>query len=61
MAEERLRVKGRFVTWSQALRMLNESQESKKSWSYNDYFKIKSLLNEKFGAIKSEKSVIRGN
>lgn len=37
--------------------MLNETQECKKSWNYNDYFKIKSLLNEKFGAIKSEKSI----
>ncbi|CAD8066595.1 unnamed protein product [Paramecium primaurelia] len=57
VAEERLRVKGRFVTWTQALKMLNEQQDSKKSWTYNDYFKIKNLLNEKFGAIKSERSL----
>ncbi|CAD8212641.1 unnamed protein product [Paramecium octaurelia] len=56
VAEERLRVKGRFVTWGQALKMLNE-KDTKKSWSYNDYTKIKSLLNEKFGAVKSEKSL----
>ncbi|CAD8121563.1 unnamed protein product [Paramecium sonneborni] len=56
VAEERLRIKGRFVTWGQALKMLNE-QDQKKSWSYNDYIKIKGLLNEKFGAIKSEKSL----
>ncbi|CAD8122458.1 unnamed protein product [Paramecium sonneborni] len=55
VAEERLRVKGRFVTWGQAIKMLNE-KDTKKSWSYNDYTKIKSLLNEKFGAVKSEKS-----
>lgn len=36
--------------------MLNE-KDTKKSWSYNDYTKIKSLLNEKFGAVKSEKSL----
>ncbi|CAK70390.1 unnamed protein product (macronuclear) [Paramecium tetraurelia] len=57
VAEERLRVKGRFVTWTQALKMLNEQQDSNKSWTYNDYFKIKNLLNEKFGAIKSERSL----
>ncbi|CAD8195587.1 unnamed protein product [Paramecium pentaurelia] len=56
VAEERLRVKGRFVTWGQALKMLDE-KDIKKSWSYNDYTKIKSLLNEKYGAIKSEKSL----
>ncbi|CAK57247.1 unnamed protein product (macronuclear) [Paramecium tetraurelia] len=56
VAEERLRVKGRFVTWGQALKMLDE-KDTKKSWSYNDYTKIKGLLNEKFGAVKSEKSL----
>ncbi|KAM3143109.1 hypothetical protein pb186bvf_004695 [Paramecium bursaria] len=34
VAEERLRVKGRFVTWNQALKMLNETQE---------FFQMKSL------------------
>ncbi|CAD8147898.1 unnamed protein product [Paramecium pentaurelia] len=57
VAEERLRVKGRFVTWTQALKMLNQQQDSIKSWTYNDYFKIKNLLNEKFGAIRSERSL----
>lgn len=36
--------------------MLDE-KDIKKSWSYNDYTKIKSLLNEKYGAVKSEKSL----
>ncbi|CAD8128323.1 unnamed protein product [Paramecium sonneborni] len=57
VAEERLRVKGRFVTWTQALKMLNQQQDTIKSWTYNDYFKIKNLLNEKFGAIRSERSL----
>ncbi|CAD8202016.1 unnamed protein product [Paramecium octaurelia] len=56
VAEERLRIKGRFVTWGQALNMLNE-QDQRKSWSYNDYVKIKGLLSERFGGIKSEKSL----
>ncbi|CAK70668.1 unnamed protein product (macronuclear) [Paramecium tetraurelia] len=57
LLKERLRVKGRFVTWTQALKMLNQQQDTIKSWTYNDYFKIKNLLNEKFGAIRSEKSL----
>ncbi|CAD8191841.1 unnamed protein product [Paramecium pentaurelia] len=57
VAEERLRVKGRFVTWSQALKMLNQQQDPIKSWKNNDYCKIKNLLNEKFGAIRTERSL----
>ncbi|CAD8171870.1 unnamed protein product [Paramecium octaurelia] len=56
VAEERLRVKGRFVTWTQALKMLNQ-QDTIKSWTHNDYIKIKNLLTEKFGAIRSERSL----
>ncbi|CAD8091633.1 unnamed protein product [Paramecium primaurelia] len=57
VAEERLRVKGRFVTWTQALKMLNQQQDTIKSWTNNDYCKIKNLLNEKFGAIRTERSL----
>ncbi|CAD8096722.1 unnamed protein product [Paramecium sonneborni] len=57
VAEERLRVKGRFVTWTQALKMLNQQQDTIKSWTHNDYFRIKNLLNEKFGAVRSERSL----
>ncbi|CAK66073.1 unnamed protein product (macronuclear) [Paramecium tetraurelia] len=48
VAEERLRIKGRFVTWKQAIKMLEKS-DTKREWTNSDYFKIKILLNEKYG------------
>jgi len=55
VAEERLRVKGRFVTWSQALDMLNEEREHKKHWNMSDYYLIKKKLSERFGSRKNIK------
>ncbi|CAD8173415.1 unnamed protein product [Paramecium pentaurelia] len=50
VAEERLRIKGRFVTWKQAVKMLEKS-DTKREWTQSDYFKIKILLNEKYGQV----------
>ncbi|CAD8195924.1 unnamed protein product [Paramecium pentaurelia] len=56
VAEDRLRIKGRFVTWGQALKMLNE-KDQRKSWCQNDYAKIKELMNERFLGVKSKNSL----
>ncbi|CAK63870.1 unnamed protein product (macronuclear) [Paramecium tetraurelia] len=56
VAEERLRIKGRFVTWGQALKMLN-GQDQKKPSCQSDYIKIKDMMNERFVGLKSKKSL----
>ncbi|CAD8084291.1 unnamed protein product [Paramecium sonneborni] len=52
VAEERMRIKGRFITWRQAVKMLDADQ-SKKQWTYNDYFRIKALLYSKYNLVNN--------
>ncbi|CAD8081348.1 unnamed protein product [Paramecium primaurelia] len=52
VAGERMRIKGRFITWRQAVKML-DGDESKKEWTYNDYFRIKALLYSKYNLVNN--------
>lgn len=55
-----MRIKGRFITWrqvyniieKQAVNML-EGDDSKKEWTYNDYFRIKALLYSKYNLVNN--------
>ncbi|CAK87702.1 unnamed protein product (macronuclear) [Paramecium tetraurelia] len=52
VAGERMRIKGRFITWRQAVKLL-DGDESKKEWTYNDYFRIKALLYSKYNLVNN--------